>query len=370
MPTSPEVAGQQRRAKSGFVVPATLKELGSIVRWGIPAVREKFFVREDKNPEDRKDKIDRGVEALGIFHDNLHNLIGNSEESDAQERYEAIFGTPEAQERAREKHGTACWDVDFLGKGFNAFALRFTTPTGIWVIKVGYLHSPNPLFFIPPSDPTHSGEMRQNIEHIDNAAKKFGVANFVPHPQEVAYLSLPQYEGQAVTVQVMPFVEQLTKKELKDALQDDATAQHLLEEMEAVGQIRHHLQEEHGSEFDLTGEGNLAVVWKYASDGTRYPGLQIIDIGLRIYGLNTPITDNFFDITGFLQGFMLRRKIRRKKLRGIVEDFATEFGIIRQGRDKRTDIRLEVISEQILEAFMWGAARRGRLQKDDPPQAA
>ncbi|HEX8966121.1 MAG TPA: hypothetical protein VF820_06850, partial [Patescibacteria group bacterium] len=82
MPTPSEVDSPQRRAKSGFILPAVVKELGNIARWGIPAFREKIFVREKTDTTAREDKIARGIEALGVFHDNLRGLIGNPEEPD------------------------------------------------------------------------------------------------------------------------------------------------------------------------------------------------------------------------------------------------------------------------------------------------
>lgn len=361
----PKAEGEQisRRAQSGFIIPGFLRELGAIMHWGAPAVKEKIFVREKSNPAAMEDKIRRGTEALTVFETHLKTL----EEPDASDRYRAIFG--DEQNPACVQHGGPFWGVSFVGKGWNSFAVKFETATGSWVIKVGFLYSPNPLFFISPSDPQHSREIRQNIEHIEKAAEQKGVEDFVPHPQEIVYLPLSQYDGKAVTIQVMPFVEQLSKEQLRESLRDDATAQHLLEEMEAIDRVRRVLQSEHDSEFDMNGGGNLAVVWKYDSHGQRYPGFQLIDVGLRIYGLNTPITDNFFDFTGLLQGFFLRHKIRRTKFTGIVADFRRELEITRQGRIVRSDIRREIRTKQLNEAFgFWGP--RTRRNGNDTDQAA
>jgi hypothetical protein len=331
----------------GYVAAAVTTEFAVIAARAAPAIARRIPI-ENKIPGAKERKENAGRDALFAFHDRyslLHQAGDYKDDVEQKQRYINIFGDPTSSDfvqSKREHDGLPFWNVEYLGKGWNSFALSFKTLTGKWVIKVGNPFSPNPYFFVDESNPKHSTEMQININSLNTASEKAGLENFVPLPQEITYLPTGKSASEqlGVTMHVMPFVESVSSRDLRDVRKNKPQQfARLVEEIERLADVRHNLQLETLSELDLNGHGNVGIVWKI-DDKTkeRYPGIQIIDAGLRYYGLETHVTDAYFDLTGFLQGVRLRRRIRGKIFQGLGKDLEIEWAIMHEGQKQRAQL--------------------------------
>ncbi len=244
-------------------------------------------------------------------------------------------------------------DVKQIGKGWNSIAYSFTSNGRKWVVKLGAFTSPDNIFFPPPNKESHSQELKQNLAIVQEGMREENIdlPEFVSLPQVIHYADFRNAGGRRIkrTIHIVPFEEIVPLEKVAEKVRSNPNiARDLQKDFREYEKLRSWMIQKYRSDFDLHGADNIAVVATGRQDHPYV--IKVLDLGLRIHGLNTPIGDFAFDFIGTFHGANLRRAIKgeepRKKgekradyFERWIPDFLEESSLMIEGSRLRRGIR-------------------------------
>ena len=289
----------RRREKHQGPVIGTAKELASVVT-RVPYSVPRKLIPWERNPFSHL-TVGHAIESVQSW------LV---QQPDSQEVYQQIFGQVSGSRRSHRDRG-----IKFAGKGWNSITYAFESNGKKWAVKIGSMVSPDGVYFLNPRSARQSDELNNNLQILRQGMEQFRLPDFVAFPQVIHHTKFRNFMGipEKRAVQIMPYEDIVPLSDVvAEVRKDPALRVRLQDELQRYSQLRRWLVKEHRSDFDLDGLDNVAVVRVARSGGKRKEfdyHLRVLDIGLRIHGLNTPLADVKQDVKGILNSIRLRMAI-------------------------------------------------------------
>ncbi len=278
--------------------------------------------------------IEEHIRTQTVVHalDAVKKYMEDHGEKDTNE-YQEIFG--EISERStRRGVDTRYGDITYVGKGWNSLVYRFHAGDRSYVVKLGAKFSPDPKFFLNPSNPKHADELNHNLDVLQEEMNIFDLPNLIPTPQIIRHVSFRNFLHIPLnrTIHIMPEIPNetiMTLNEVAALKNSDNTALEALQtEYEQYCKLRSDLINKYNLDFDLHGRDNVVIVREGSRKGnSQLPyqyHIKVLDVGLRVQGTNRPISDLAHDFFGLLHSIQMRYAVYGEKPPTLNEILLTE----------------------------------------------